>query len=77
MKVELLIGLLLMFVLSFAISPEYLVIGVLFFLLGFNAHHVFALVLRRRRNQVRAPRHGMVYLRPHGLQAVRKEVRHG
>ena len=49
---------------------------VLMFLLGFNAHNVFALAWRAHRAKVHAPRRGaLVYLRPHGPQAVRKERR--
>ena len=67
---------LLAFALGFAFSPDYIAVGVLFFMLGFNAHYVLAVVWRRRRNTLRVPRHGLVYLRPRSApQAVRKERR--
>ena len=65
----------LMLALGFAMPPDYIAVGVLMFLLGFNAHYVFALAFRHR-NRTRAPRRGsLVYLRPHAPQAVRKERR--
>ena len=65
----------LMVALGFAMPPDYIAVGVLMFLLGFNAHYVFALAFRHR-NRTRAPRRGsLVYLRPHAPQAVRKERR--
>ena len=66
----------LMLALGFAMPPDYIAVGVLMFLLGFNAHYVFALAWRAHRAKVHAPRRGaLVYLRPHGPQAVRKERR--
>ena len=70
------LGFLLMFALGYALRPDYIAVGVLMFLLGFNAHYVFALAWRAHRAKVHAPRRGaLVYLRPHGPQAVRKERR--
>lgn len=71
------LGFLLMFALGYALRPDYIAVGVLMFLLGFNARYVFAVAWRHHRSHLRAPRRGMVYLRPRGPQAVRKEVRHG
>ncbi len=67
---------LLAFALGFAFPPAYIAVGVLFFMLGFNAHYVLGHIWRRRR-QSRVPRPGcMVYLRPRRApQAVRKERR--
>ena len=68
-------GFALMFALGFAFPPDLVALGVLMFLLGFNAHYVFALAFRHR-NRTRAPRRGsLVYLRPHAPPAVRKERR--
>jgi hypothetical protein len=66
------------FALGFAFAPAYIGVGVLFFMLGFNAQYVLAVVWRRRRES-RVPRLGsLVYLRPRTApQAVRKEVRRG
>ena len=74
-KLLLIAGFALMFALGFAFPPDLVALGVLMFLLGFNAHYVFALAFRHR-NRTRAPRRGsLVYLRPHAPQAVRKERR--
>lgn len=46
------------------------------FVAGFHTHRVIAAARRRRLNAVRAPRVGMVYLRPRTRpMAVRKENR--
>ena len=76
MTKALIAGFALMFALGFAFPPDLVALGVLMFLLGFNAHYVFALAWRAHRAKVHAPRRGaLVYLRPHGPQAVRKERR--
>lgn len=64
------------FALGYAVPADYIALGVLFFMLGYNAQYVLAVVWRRRRNTLRVPRHGLVYLRPRSApQAVRKERR--
>ena len=66
----------LMVALGFAMPPDFVAVGVLMFLLGYNAHYVFALAWRAHRAKLHAPRRGsLIYLRPHGPQAVRKERR--
>lgn len=66
----------LMCALGFAMPPDYVAVGVLMFILGYNAQFVLALAWRAHRAKMRAPRRGaLVYLRPHGPQAVRKERR--
>lgn len=75
---KLIASFLLLFALGYAVPADYLAVGVLFFMLGFNAQYVLAVVWRRRRES-RVPRPGsLVYLRPRTApQAVRKEVRRG
>ena len=64
-----------MVALGFAMPPDYVAVGVLMFLLGYNAQYVLALAWRAHRARRKAPRRGsLVYLRcPHGPQAVRTE----